>query len=296
MVLVGAGNDSTAGSISGSVYAFQKQGSAWTQAQELTAVDSNPQNKFGAFLTHVGDTAIIGALSDSDSGFVCGSAYVFRRSGSTWIQVGKMLALDGASGDLFGASVALTGETVIVAAPGDDDACPGGGDCFSGAAYVFELAPTAVQYGSCKLVAACNNWDDHGGCRNFTGQGAVIAACGSGSVFTDDLRLEGTRFQPNKLTLLFAGPAQSQVVFADGVRVVGAQNPIGVYRYGGAAADAQGRVLRGPGLVAFSQGLPVNGRIQAGQTWNFTFWYRDPQGPCGSGTNFTNGVQVAFGP
>jgi hypothetical protein len=123
-----------------------------------------------------------------------------------------------------------------------------------------------------------------------------MAACGSGSVSTDDLRLEGTHFPPNKLTLLFNGPAQSQVVFADGIRVVAGQSPVGVYRYGGLHADAQGRVLRGPGLVAYSQGLAVNGRIQAGQTWNWQYWYRDNQGPCGGGTNYTNGVKVTFEP
>jgi hypothetical protein len=138
--------------------------------------------------------------------------------------------------------------------------------------------------------------DDHGGCDNSAGQGAVIAACGSGSVTADDLRLEVTRCPPNKLTLLFMGPAQGSVLFGDGVRVVSAQNPVGVYRYGGAQADAQGRVLRGPGLVTQSQTFPVLGRIQAGQTWNFTYWYRDPQGPCHGLTNFSNGVSVAFVP
>ncbi|MFN0007928.1 MAG: FG-GAP repeat protein [Planctomycetota bacterium] len=295
-VLVGAHADNTSGTLAGSVYAFDKLNGNWTQVQELTAVDSNPQNFFGAYLTHVGDVAIIGAIADSDSASVAGSAYVFRRSSSTWIQVGKMLAADGTQGDLLGRSVALVGDTAIAGANYEDSACPSVQECNSGAVYLFELAPTAVQYGSCKLVAACNNWDDHGGCRNSTTQGAVIAACGSGSVTTDDLRLEGTRCPPNKLTLLFTGPAQSQVVFGDGVRVAGAQNPVGVYRYGGAAADAQGRVLRGPGLVAYSQGLPALGRIQAGQVWNFQFWYRDPQGPCGTLTNFSNGVQVTFGP
>ena len=153
-----------------------------------------------------------------------------------------------------------------------------------------------MQYGSCRLVAPCSNYDLHGGCQNSTGQGAIIAACGSGSISADDLRLEGTRCPANKLTLLFMGPAQSQVIFSNGVRVVGPQNPTGIYRFGGAAADAQGRVLRGPGLVAYSQGFPPLGRIQSGQSWNFEYWYRDPNGPCGSNTNFSNGVKVAFGP
>ena len=123
-----------------------------------------------------------------------------------------------------------------------------------------------------------------------------MAACGSGSVAADDLRLELTHIQPNKLTLLFMGPAQSAVPFADGIRVAGQQQPTGIYRFGGAAADSEGRVVRGPGLVLRSQLFPPLGRIQPGQTWNFEFWYRDNQGPCGTGTNFSNGVSVQFGP
>jgi hypothetical protein len=295
-LLVGAGSDSTAGTLSGSVYAYELQGSSWTFVQEFAAIDSNPQNQFGYFLTHVGDTAIVGALSDTDSGFASGSAYVFQRSGSLWTQRGKMLAVDGGWGDLLGSAVALVGTTAFATAPYADDACPTDPNCDSGTVYVFELAPTAVQYGSCRTLAPCSNWDDHGGCRNSAGQGAVVAACGSGSVSTDDLRLEATRCPPNKLTLLFMGPAQGSVLYGDGVRVVSPQNPMGIYRYGGAQADAQGRVLRGPGLVAQSQTFPTLGRIQSGQTWNFTFWYRDLQGPCHGLTNFTNGVQVAFGP
>ena len=295
-VLVGASQDSTAGPVSGSVYVFEKQGPTWIQTQELTASDSNAQTYFGAFLTHVGTTAIIGAPGDSDTSFTCGSSYEFRRSGPTWIQAGKMLAADGTQGGALGTSVALTGSAAIASAPLTDDACPGVQSCDSGSVYAFELAPTAVQYGSCKSISACGNFDGHGGCDNADGQGAVLAACGSGSISTDDLRLELTRSRPNKLTLLFMGPAQCQVIYNNGIRVAGPQNPTGIYRFGGAQADAQGRVLRGPGLAVFSQSFPPLGRIQSGQTWNFQVWYRDPNGWCGGNTNFSNGVKVAFIP
>jgi hypothetical protein len=211
--------------------------------------------------------------------------------------VGKLLARDGTNGDLLGISVAVDDQTVLAGAFGEDVGCPiNSPDCNIGAAYFFELAPTAKQYGSCPTAAPCNNIDTHGGCRNSTGKGAVMAACGSGSVSTDDLRLEVTNCPPNTLTLLFTGPAQTAVTVFDGIRVAGGQAPIGVYRYGGAAADSIGRVMRGPGLVLQSQNLPTLGRIQSGQTWNFQFWYRDNQGPCGAGTNYSNGVSVQFGP
>ena len=131
-----------------------------------------------------------------------GVAYHFRYSGSSWIQHGKILGLDSSDGDNFGISVALSGNTALIGAWGDDDACPDNVGCNSGSAYLFELAPSAIQYGSCPTGAPCNNWDRHGGCRNSTGQGAIMAACGSGSIATDDLRLEMTHCPPNKLTPL----------------------------------------------------------------------------------------------
>ena len=40
--------------------------------------------------------------------------------------------------------------------------------------------------------------------------------------------------------------------------------------------------------------FPSTGQITAGQTWNFQAWYRDPDGPCGQGSNFTNALEVTF--
>ena len=52
---------------------------------------------------------------------------------SGWTQVEpKLTANDGAEGDLFGGSVAIDGDTVVIGAYGDDDKGDG-----SGAAYVF---------------------------------------------------------------------------------------------------------------------------------------------------------------
>ena len=67
-----------------------------------------------------------------------GSAYVFVRSGTTWTEQQKLLASDGAAGDHFGSSVSVSGDTVVVGAPGDDT--PGGVD--AGSAYVFVRSGT----------------------------------------------------------------------------------------------------------------------------------------------------------
>jgi hypothetical protein len=55
------------------------------------------------------------------------------RSGTTWTQQQKLTASDGAATDNFGSSVALSGDTALVGASGDDV----GGNANQGSAYVF---------------------------------------------------------------------------------------------------------------------------------------------------------------
>jgi hypothetical protein len=276
----------------GAIYAFEKGGSVWLQTQEFWPDDAAGDDRLGNAMAISSEHVIT-----NSNAAIAGSAFDLRLSGSTWIQAGKMLAADAAFSDVFGGSVAISGDTVIIGAIGCDDACPGNPNCESGAAYIFQLAPTATQYGHCPIGAPCDNPNTHGGCQNSTGKGAILAACGSGSVTTDDLELEVTRCPPNKLTLLFMGPGQAAAVYADGIRQASPLNGVGVYRFGGLPANAQGTSIRGPGLVAQSHGFPQPlGHIQPGQTWNFQIWYRDPQGPCQGFSNFSNGVEVTFTP
>jgi hypothetical protein len=260
--------------------------------QEFWADDTVSGDFLGARSAISADHLITMAANyPSDSG----SAYDFRLAGSTWTQAGKLLAEDAAWDDFLGSWLAIDGDRVIAGAAWCDDACANNPNCDSGAAYIFQLAPTATQYGHCPSGAPCNNIDIHGGCANSTGQGAILAACGSGSVATDDLQIEVTHCPAHKSTLLFMGGLQVNAPFADGIRVVGGGAP-GVYRFGIMQSDANGTAMRGPGLVTQSQGFHSNGRIQAGQVWNFQVWYRDLAGPCGHLTNYSNGVQVAFTP
>ncbi len=280
----------------GAVYVFEKQGASWVETQQLTPLDPQPSQSFGVSVGLGADLAIIGSYADQDLGITSGSAYCFRRLGGLWIQAGKLLATEGDNGDVFGFAVALDGETSLVGARGDEEACPTNPACLSGSAYLFQLAPDTIQYGSCNLLGPCGNHDDHGGCVNSAAQGAVLAACGSGSVTTDDLRLEGRWLPPGVFGIVFMGPIQVNVPFGDGRRIVGAGGG-SVYRYPAKNTGAAGVLPLGPGIVTYSQlNFPAAGQIQAGQIWSFQGWYRDPNGPCGKGFNLTNGVSVSFTP
>lgn len=123
----------------GSAYVFGRSGGTWTQQQKLTASDAETGDGFGQALDLSDDTIVIGANFDDHSGFSrAGSAYVFtRHTNGLWTEQFKLLASDPATNDFFG-MVAHWGDTVIVGAPGDDDA-----GNHSGSAYVFALGSDA---------------------------------------------------------------------------------------------------------------------------------------------------------
>ena len=125
-------DDDVMGIDAGSAYVFTRTGTRWEQQVKLTASDGAADDRFGRSVALVGDTAVIGAMFQDDKGDKSGSAYVFTRSGSTWSQQAKLTAADGAVGDVFGWSVALSGNTAVIGAARDDD---NGND--SGSVYVF---------------------------------------------------------------------------------------------------------------------------------------------------------------
>ena len=130
--LIGAMRDETDGSSSGSAYIFDSTGSSWSETTKLTPSDAG--GAFGASVAIEGSVAVVGAPWSDGSSTRQGAAYVFSFNGSTWEETSKLTASDGAFDDSFGEAVALSGQTIVVGAPRDDD---GGGE--SGSAYIFEF-------------------------------------------------------------------------------------------------------------------------------------------------------------
>jgi hypothetical protein len=264
--------------------------------QELVVSDPASQQDFGTFLDLESDLAVVGAGADGDLGALSGSSYAFRRVGTSWVQTGKLLAPDGNPGDVMGAQPRIAGTTVLTGAYTDDDACGDLWQCNVGAAYVFELAPDTSQYGHCLASGPCGNHDDHGGCVNSSGQGGVLAAGGPTSTTADSLRMEARWLPNNVLGILFMGSATNWLPFGDGRLALG-PGSTGVFRFVPPKnTGAEGALIWDGGLVAQSQALATAGHIDPGETWYFQTWYRDPTGPCGSGFNVSNGLQVDFTP
>ncbi len=100
---------------------------------KLTASDGAMVDQFGSSVSISGDYCLVGAYGDDDNGMGSGSAYIFKRDGTSWIEQPKLTASDGAASDNFGSSVSIDGDYAIVGAEYDDDK---GDD--SGSAYIFK--------------------------------------------------------------------------------------------------------------------------------------------------------------
>ena len=121
----------------GAVYVFKRLNSIWEFEQKLTPSDPSYSMQFGSSVDVSGDLIAIGAESATDNGFNSGAIYVFRRAGSSWNEVTKLIPSDGDVGHRFGFSVACQGDVIIGGAPFDESM-----PTRSGSAYIFEFNGT----------------------------------------------------------------------------------------------------------------------------------------------------------
>ena len=134
----------------GAAYVFVRAGATWIQQRILFAPDPGVNDGFGTAVSIAGNTIVVGApRADTPGAADAGAAYVFVRSGTSWLHQQKLYAPDGAPIDVFGTSVSVSGDTAVVGAPAAET--PGGTD--AGAAYVFARSGTTWS-SPLKLTAA----------------------------------------------------------------------------------------------------------------------------------------------
>jgi len=178
--IVGAPYDDDGGTDSGSAYIFRRSGTSWTQQAKLTAPDGATEDLFGTAVSISGDYAIVGVHYDDDRGDASGSAYIFRRSGTSWLPQAKLTASDGSAYDEFGCSVSISGDYAIVGAIRGDSR---GLEC--GCAYIFIRSGTTWTQ-QAKLVAPDAEADDKFGFSvSINGDFAIV-----GVIFDDPKRTD----------------------------------------------------------------------------------------------------------
>jgi nucleoside-specific outer membrane channel protein Tsx len=111
----------------GRAYVFTKTGAGWKQAAELKGSDTVAGDYFGGSVAISGTTIVAGAPVFTKE---AGRAYVFTNTASGWKQAAELKGSGTVVGDGFGGSVAISGTTAVVGAPGHAKA--------AGRAYVFE--------------------------------------------------------------------------------------------------------------------------------------------------------------
>ena len=147
-IIIGAPSDTPIGTDSGSAYVFIRDGETWTQQTKLTGDSVSVNSMFGWSVAIDGDTAAVGALNDESSGPNAGAAYVFIHTDGVWTEQANLTGGDTATDHNFGRSVALSGDTLAVGAPGHNAK---GTD--TGAAYIF-LRSAGTWTEQAKLTAS----------------------------------------------------------------------------------------------------------------------------------------------
>ncbi len=132
------------------VFRFDPEGcqgegcSPWVFETKLESSDFTFGDRFGGSVAIDGDLALVGAWGVWDPSIPCwanppasdlcvaGAAYVFAFDGTEWVEQAKLISSDIDEADKLGWFVAISEETALVGAPGNDDA-----GYRSGAAYFF---------------------------------------------------------------------------------------------------------------------------------------------------------------
>ncbi|MEM7309237.1 MAG: DUF6259 domain-containing protein [Planctomycetota bacterium] len=193
LAAVGSWSEDQLGTDAGAVYIFERVAGSWFETVKLFALDTGPGSRFGYSVALEGTTLLVGSPGAVGAGLTpsAGSAYVFERSGpGLWSQIAKLGAPDGASGDLYGTSVALSLPRALVGAPGHAASGPA-----SGAAYVSVQPFPGSWVPSAKLVAGDGNAFDQFGSAvaldaDLAGVGApgdsdVCSSCGAAYLFAN---------------------------------------------------------------------------------------------------------------
>jgi FG-GAP repeat len=200
-LLVGSFQDD---SNTGSAYIFSRnQGGTnnWGQVKKLTADDGAENDTFGSAVSIDGDYAVVSAPGANENQ---GAVYIFYRQqggNNNWGQLKKLTASDGEAGDLFGISVSLYFDTLVVGAYHDDSD--------QGSAYVFEQDEGGLDnWGEKKKIAADDGAaNDHFGFSVSAGFDEVVVGAygnestpGAAYIFLRDLDGVENWGQENKFT------------------------------------------------------------------------------------------------
>jgi len=156
-----------------------------TDNQRILTNDGDEDARFGSSIAISGDTAVVGAIGvkGTDGGVFAGAVYVFVNDGVQWVEQVKLVLPNSQERDLFGKSVAISGDKLLVGAPqvGDSDA---------GAAYVYVRNGNAWNQQNILTASDAAERDSFGSSVAISGETIIVGA----SADDDEARNSGSAY------------------------------------------------------------------------------------------------------
>lgn len=252
----------------GSAYIFERDElGVWTEVQKIVASDRDTSDEFGWTVDISGETIIVGAHHEGHNElgeefiFKSGSVYAFDRGDDgTWTETQKIIAWDRQPdsgggdetiniwhyqdidyGDLFGCSIAISGDFMIVGAHnGDYDPSGFGGIDQAGAAYIFHRVDGVWENDQKVCATIREGWDRYGYAVDIDSNVAVVGAKAedqsefeaaflhnAGSAYIYERDADGNWFTVQKIDASDRGVGDHcgiDVAIADDVMVIGAES------------------------------------------------------------------------
>ena len=141
---------------------------------KLVAERVDQYDQFGSSVAISGDYLVSGAPYTGHGVSVSvGTAYVYRRDGSTWVEQALLAAPDGNSSDYFGNSVSTDGAYAVVGANGDEV-----NGFNSGAAFIFRREGNNWVLDTSLIPKDGDDGDNFGFSASLSGDYCVVGAYG----------------------------------------------------------------------------------------------------------------------
>jgi hypothetical protein len=156
----------------------------WVQVAELTAADGGNSDELGWSVAASGNVVVVGAPFHAvGSNIEQGAAYVFVQGTDGWAnmtQTAELTASDGVENAYFGTSVAISGNTIVVGAPGTTIS----GNPRQGSTYVFVQPASgwSNMTQTAELVSSDGNAGDNFGNSVAIGSNTIVSGAPYASI------------------------------------------------------------------------------------------------------------------
>ncbi len=134
LLVVGLRTDDELGLLSGAAYVYRFVGNEWIFEAKLKAANGQTRDEFGGAVAIHDGVIAVGSIyaghPPSNYSLGPGAVYVFEKTGNEWSQTAKLTAAFPQPDSVFGVTVAIDEDMIIVGAPEEN--------VYYGAAYAFQ--------------------------------------------------------------------------------------------------------------------------------------------------------------